>query len=335
MESPTKNFFIVFLSQMFCLKFLIVNQLFIVIIWAPIKILRHYGSIEIPREWYFLFWSLFFCIWFLSLLSDKITAVLVSLVHSSANIQYTKFCAKLLVSVLQAYPKCCTVFTKLYIIVFFSYGAHLLHIIDTPLIVDLYFGFYTIRTFFIFPVFSFFVIQNHSLYNDLKSRFHIMNPVGEALEKEVLSAVKKITDDPKIKGTLNKFLLGGAAAYLGSESYKQVRLSGIEAQKAQIAKLASQVDISDVSHETKASLLEEKVKAYNLEGQLRESSGFGAVFRDVRLASTGKPTLGQQHTAACNNQAELYFRTQLGLDLPKLGGSNRVEYSSVIERLFF
>ena len=60
MESRTEKFFVVLLSQMFCLKFLLVNQLFFVIIWAPLKIWCHYVSIEITGEWYFRFWSLFF-----------------------------------------------------------------------------------------------------------------------------------------------------------------------------------------------------------------------------------------------------------------------------------
>ena len=45
--------------------------------------------------------------------------------------------------------------------------------------------------FFLLPVFSFIVIENHPLFNDLKSRFHIMNSLESAFEKEVMSAVKK------------------------------------------------------------------------------------------------------------------------------------------------
>ena len=142
MESRTEKFFVVLLSQMFCLKFLLVNQLFFVIIWAPLKIWCHYVSIEISGEWYFRFWSLFFFfIWFLSLVSDKITASLLSIVYSPANVRYTRFCTKLLVSVLEAYPRFSAVFAKLYVLVFFFYGAHLLNVIDTPLVVNLYFAF--------------------------------------------------------------------------------------------------------------------------------------------------------------------------------------------------
>lgn len=107
----------------------------------------------------------------------------------------------------------------------------------------------------------------------------------------------------------------------------------MEAQKKQVAELASQVTIPDEWRDTKASLIEEKLSAFNLESKLRGSSGFGAVFRDVRLASTGRPTIGQEHYAACINQAELYFHARLGLQKPV--SSSQVDYPSVIERLFF
>lgn len=329
----SSNLIITFLKQEVCLKFLIVNQFFFVFCWPFFKIFFYYTDTPLYAHFGVSFFTLFFIVWISSLAFDSLVKFIVKVIYHPVLINYLKFCNNFLHGFVSSFPKSTVFVIQLHLILCLFFFAHILGVIDTPIIVSFYFFSYTLRSIFVAPLLGLFLIENHILYKPLMHRLY-MNEIGPQVAKEVGNLVKTTLRNPEVSGPLGKALVTGAAVVGGAEAYKQNGVSAVVQQKEFIRNIASNIEMSPETRErTLQALLPSTLDGDRAELTLRQSSGVAHLVSDVRKVLTGKPTFKEELRENGMKQVEILRHTEAGLPLP--GQPNNPVIPSILEHVFF
>lgn len=327
------NFIITFLKQEVCLKFLIVNQFFFVFFWSFFKIVFHYMDIPLSSHFGVCFLTFFFIVWISSLAFDSIIKFILKVIYHTVVINYIQFCEKFLNGFISSFQKSTVFVIQLHLILCLFYFAHILGVIDTPVIVSLYFLSYTLRTIFVAPLLGLFLIENHVLYKPLLHRLY-MNEIGSQVAKELGNLVKATLQKPELSGPLGKVLVTSAGVLAGAEVYKQDGISAVGQQKELLRGIPSNIPMSPETREkTMQALLPSTLASDRAELTLRQSSGLAHLASDVKKVLTGKPTFKEQLRETGMKQAEILRHTEAGLPLPS--HHNNPVVPSILEDVFF
>lgn len=338
MYSKPENFFIAFLKQMVCLKFLIVYYLVFILVWSPVKILVHYLDFPLSLNSLLFFYAIFCVVWTSSLALDCVTRVLVSAIYHPIVVKYLRFCDVLIAGFVRAYPKFTVVCIKKHISFTLFFFAHSIGLTDTPLIVEFYFATYSFRTLFVAPLISITAIQNHELFGQLASRYYMLG-AEKAAAQQVSKAVVELLENPNARKAFTGSIITGTVITGAAEIYQHAVVSGINAREEQLEQERIKTPLMTASESLRKEAYESRVEFLDNASDAKASLGLTFAARSAIQAIKGESTLDDNCEKAAKELHRHYVRVQLGLDNPATAPAEAVpvatNLASVLEKLFF